>query len=93
MPGDLSDGSLDRVGVLEDHNRLGGDVLGKMLGLLSLEIFLEEIDLVVLENALFGSSSKVFGGLCETKVGISVESLHVFGDISGLGVIVVLGPS
>ena len=93
MPGDLSDCPLHGVGVLEDHDCLGGDSLGEVLGLFAAEVLFELVDLVVLLNALLGACDEVFGGLAETQLGVSVELLSVLGYVAGLGVVVVLGPT
>ena len=93
VPGDLGGGSLDLVGVLEDHECLGGDVLAHVLGRLTLEILLEEINLVVLEDALGGTLGHLFGGVRKSEGGLSVHFLLVLGLVSGLGVVILKRPS
>ena len=48
MPGDLGGRTFEVVGVLEDHHSFCGNTLREMLWLLTHEIFLEQIDFVVL---------------------------------------------
>mmetsp|Transcript_33233 Transcript_33233/g.50951 ORF Transcript_33233/g.50951 Transcript_33233/m.50951 type:complete len:273 (+) Transcript_33233:1255-2073(+) len=85
MPGDGSGGSLNVVGVLEDHHGLGGDALGQMLGLLASEVLLEQVDLVVLEDTLGSALDHLLGGLREAEGRVSVHLFGVFSLISGLG--------
>jgi len=87
MPGDAGGRSLNGVWVLEDHKGLGGDVLREMLWLLSREILLEQIDDVVLFDAVGGSLDHLLGSLRETKSGISVHLLFILCNIwSFLGI-------
>lgn len=93
MPGDAGGGSLHVVWVLEDHEGLGGDALREMLWLLTSEVFLKQIDNVVLLDAVGGSLNHVLSGLGETKSGISVHLLLILGNIWSLLWINFSGPS
>ena len=64
-----------------------------MLGLLTSEVLFEEIDLVVLLDALFGVGDQVSGGVGVRKKGISHQLLLILGDLKGLSGIVLLGPT
>ena len=61
MPTDLCNGAFDVVWVLENHNSLRIYVLRQVLGLLSLEILLEQVDFVVLLDALFSVLNQILG--------------------------------
>ena len=93
MPCDLGDGTLDGVGVLEDHDSLGGDRLRHELGILTLEVFFEEVDLVVLLNAACCTLNKFTGGLTEAESGLLGKLSHVLVDFVCLLIVVLLGPT
>lgn len=63
VPSDTCNGSFDIVWVFEDHEGLGGDVLTKMLSGFTREILFEEINLVVLSDALGDTLDHFLGGL------------------------------
>lgn len=52
MPRDLGDRALNLIGVLEDHHSLSVDDFSSVLGLLTFKVLLEQINLVVLTDAL-----------------------------------------
>ena len=93
VPCDLGNGTLDGVGVLEDHHSLGGDWLRHELGVLTLEILLEQINLVVLLDAAGGALNKLTSGLTEAHLGLLDELTHVLVDFILLLVVVLLGPT
>jgi hypothetical protein len=93
MPSNLGHSSFHWVGIFEDHHCLSRYVLREMLWLLSVEVFLKQINLVVLSDALLGACNQILGSLAETELWVSVEFLCVFSDISILSVIVVLRPT
>lgn len=93
MPGDLCAGSLDRVGILENHNGLCRNVFGEVFGLLAIEILLKQVDLVVLSHAVHGALGELLGCGGVAKGLISEESLVVLLDIVGLGGVELFGPS
>jgi hypothetical protein len=64
-----------------------------MLRLLSTEILFKQIYFVILSDALLGSSNEIFCGLGISKIGVSVEFLKIFCNVTWLCVIIVLGPS
>ena len=66
MPGDLGGRTLEVVGVLEDHHGFGGNTFREMLRLFTSEILLEQIDFVVLKDALGGSLNHILCSLSET---------------------------
>ena len=81
LPGNFSNCPLDLVGVLEDHERFGVDLLTHVFSLLSRKVFLEHVNFVVLLHASFGSASEVSGGGGESKCRVSVELLVVTLDV------------
>jgi hypothetical protein len=93
VPRDLGDSALDLVRVLEDHNGLGVDGLGEVLGLLAIEVLLEKIDLVVLADAPLGGVHQVGGRALEAKVGLTEHFLLILCDVEKLGVVELLWPS
>ena len=93
MPSDLSGGSLDLVGVLEDHQGLGRDVLGQVLSLFASKVLLEQVDFVVLEDALCSSLAHRLGSNCKSQSRLSVHLLLVFGEISSLCWVKLLWPT
>ena len=93
VPCDLGHGTLDGVGVLEDHDGLGGDGLRHEFGVLTLEVLLEEINLVVLLDATRGALDELTSGLAEAHLRLLNELTHVLVDLVGLLVVVLLGPS
>lgn len=52
VPRDLGDRALNLIGVLEDHHSLSVDDFSSVLGLLTFKVLLEQINLVVLTDAL-----------------------------------------
>lgn len=56
-----------------------------MFRLLTIEVFLEQVDFVVLPDALLSSSNQVFGRLSEPHCGVSVKFLQIFSNVSLLG--------
>lgn len=93
MPCDLGDRALDSVGVLEDHDGLCGNGLRHEFGILTVEVLLEEINLVVLLNAASGTLNELAGSLTEAKSRLLGELPHVLVDFVGLLVVVLLGPA
>lgn len=93
VPRDLGDGALDGVGVLEDHDGFRGDGLRHELRILTVEVLLEEIDLIVLLDAAGGASNELASGLTEAQSRLLSELSHVLVDLVGLLVVVLLGPS
>jgi len=93
VPRDLGHGSLDSVGVLEDHDGLGGDWLRHELGILTLEILLKKVDFIVLLDAACGSLDKFAGSLAEAHCGLLSQFSHVLVNFVLLLVVVFLGPS
>ncbi len=63
MPVDLGDSAADGIRVLEDHHCLSGDAFRGQLWLLSMEILLEEIDLIILLNSLLSTAGEILSGL------------------------------
>lgn len=53
VPADLCNGAFDVVWVLENHNSLRVDIFGEVLGLLAFVVLLEQVNFVVLLDALF----------------------------------------
>ena len=64
-----------------------------MLGLLTAEILLKEIDLIVLFHGLLGATGEILGSLSETESGISVKLLLILGNITGLSIVELLWPT
>lgn len=93
VPGDLCNGAFDVVGVLEDHNSLRVDVLREVLWLFTLEVFLEQVDFVVLLDAFFGILNQILSSHGVAKVDFSQHFLLVFCDVEGLGIIEFLWPA
>ena len=93
VPINFSNSASNRAWVLEDHHSLSWNALTWQLRLLTTEIFFEEINLIVLLNSFLGTDNEVFGGLRETKSGISVKLLLILSDICWLGVIELLRPT
>lgn len=93
MPGNAGGSSLDVVGVLEDHHCFGGDVLAQVLGLLACKVLLEQVDLVVLEDALGSALNHFFCSLSKPKRGISVHFLGVLRLVSRLCGVDLLRPT
>ena len=93
MPSYTCNGSLDLVGVFENHHGFGGDIFICMLSCFAREILFKEINLVVLSDALGDSTDHLFGGLGEAQSGISVHLLGVLCLIGWLGRIDVCGPT
>ena len=56
VPVDLRDSSSYGIRVLEYHDSLCRDALAQELGLLSAEVFFEQIDLIVLSDCLLGTN-------------------------------------
>ena len=56
VPVDLRDSSSYGIRVLEYHDSLCRDALAQALGLLSAEVFFEQIDLIVLSDCLLGTN-------------------------------------
>ena len=93
MPCDLGHGTLDGVGVLEDHDSLGSDGLRHEFGVLALEVLLEQINLVVLLDATGCALDELTRGLAEAHLGLFDELTHVLVDLVLLLVVVLLGPT
>ena len=93
MPRDLSDGTVDSVGILKDHLGLCGDRLDLMLWGFTLEVLFEKVDLVVLANALLRGSYQVLGCGRKTEVSVSVHFLIVLSDVGGLSGVETIRPS
>jgi hypothetical protein len=93
VPGDLGDGALNSVRVLEDHDGLGVDGLGEVLGLLAVEVLLEEIDLVVLADALLSGVHQVGSSALKAEVDLTEHLLLILGNVESLGVVELLGPA
>ena len=93
MPSNLGDCSLDGVRILKNHDSLGGDGLGHEFGILASEVLLEQIDLVVLLNAVGGALDKFTSGLAEAHQGVFGQFSHVLVDLVDLRVVVLLGPT
>lgn len=92
LPRNFCNGAFYLVGVLEDHEGFGGDFLAHVLGLLAGEVFLEEIDFVVLLDATFSCPGKVSSGRGEAEGRVSVELLGVPLHVLLISVVHVLGP-
>ena len=75
MPTNLCHSSFYRIWVFEYHGGLSCNILREVLWLLSTEVLFEQINLIILPNALLGSTHQVFGSLSEAKVRISVQLL------------------
>ena len=93
MPGNFGNATLDLLWILEDHDSLGGDWLRHILWLLSLEVFLEEIDLIVLLDAAGGSLNQVLGGTNEVEVWLLEKLSHVLVDFVWLMGVVIFRPT
>ena len=93
MPADLCNGAFDVVRVLEDHNSLCVDVLREVLWLFTLEVFLEQVDFVVLLDAFFGILNQILSSEGIAEVDFSQHFLLVFSDVEGLGIIEFLWPA
>ena len=93
MEDDLRGGTLDAVRVLEDHNGLGVDGLGQVLGLLTGEVLFEEVDLVVLLDAALSVVHEIAGGKGVREERVTNHLFHVLGDLGGLLGVVLLGPA
>ena len=93
VPGDLCNGAFDVVRVLEDHNSLCVDVLREVLWLFTLEVFLEQVDFVVLLDAFFGILNQILSSEGIAEVDFSQHFLLVFSDVEGLGIIEFLWPA
>ena len=93
MPCDLGDGTLDGVGVLEDHHSLCCDWLRHEFGIFTVEVFFKEINLVVLLNTARCSLNELTSGLSEAKSGLLGQLSHILVDLVGLLVVVLLGPT
>ena len=79
------------LGLLEEHEGLGGDVFDDVVGLLVDEVLLEHVDLVVPEHAPLGyfAESLHLGG----KALVLVDLLHEAGVLLGLGGVDAFGPT
>ena len=93
MPRDLSYCSFDGVGVLEDHDRLRGDWLTHVLRLFSIEVLLEQVELVVLPNTSGGSLDQILRCWRESELRLFIESSHVLSHFVRLGVVESCGPT
>ena len=93
MPSDFGDGTLDGVGVLEDHDGLGSDGLRHELWVLTSEILLEQVDLVVLFDAARGTLDELLGGLHEAHCWVLGQLSHVLVHLVGFLVVILLGPA
>jgi hypothetical protein len=81
------------VGVLEDHSSLCVDGLRAELGLLSVKVLFEQINLVVLADALLGGVRKVSSCGLKAEIDFTKHFLLVLCDVKGLSVVKFLGPS
>ena len=93
VPRDLGYGTLYLVGVLEDHHGLSVDDFGGLLGFFAGEVLLEQIDLVVLADALVGRVDEVGGGRLEAEVALTDHFLLILCDIKGFSVVEFFGPA
>jgi hypothetical protein len=93
LPNNLGSSSLNLIWVFEDHEGLGVDVFSQMFSLFASEIFLEEIDLIVLSDAANGALSHTFSCYRKTEGGLSVHLLLILGSISLFSLIVFDWPS
>jgi len=93
VPADLGHGALNLVWIFENHNGLGADDVRGVFRLFAIEVLFEEVDLIVLPDAVAGSVGELGGGHLEAEVYFSQHLLLVLGDIEGLGVIEFLGPA
>ena len=64
-----------------------------MLGLFTSEIFFEEINFVVLQDAFDGALGHALGCLGESESGLSVHLLLILGNLCWLGGVVFDWPS
>jgi hypothetical protein len=81
------------VWVLEDHSSLGVDGLGEILGLFSVKVLFEQIDLIVLADALLSGVCKVSCCGLEAEIDFTEHFLLILGDVKSLGMVEFLGPS
>jgi hypothetical protein len=72
VPTDLSYCSFNLVGILEYHHGLGGYGLRQMFWLLAIEVLLEEINFIVLTDALLSACDEVLSSLSEPVSWVSV---------------------
>ena len=93
MPWDFSYWTFYWVRIFEDHSCLCRYSLWKMFRLLSTEVFFKQIYFIILSDALLSTSYEIFGCLSKAKIGISVEFLEIFSNITWLGVVVILRPT
>ena len=93
MPGNFGNATLDLLWIFEDHDSLGGNWLGHILWLFSFEVFLKEIDLIVLLDAAGGSLNQVLGGTNEVEVWLFEKLSHVLVDFVWLMGVVILWPT
>ena len=93
VPRNLRHRALDSVRVLEDHHSLGRDRLGHELGVLALEILLEQVDFVVLLDAARRSLYELASRLPEAQLGLFDKLTHVLVDLVRLLVVVLFGPA
>jgi len=93
MPCDFSDSSLHSVRVLENRNRFGRDGLRQILRAFTAEVLLEQINLVVLAEALHGTLDEVMGSSSVTKRSLSVKLFLILDLVSSFSVIKLLRPT
>lgn len=93
MPANLSYCALHLVWILENHNGLGANDVGRVFWLFTFEVLLKQVDLIVLLDAVASSVSQLGGCHLEAEVDFSEHLLLILGDIEGLGVIKLLGPA
>lgn len=93
MPRETGSRPLEIIWIFENHQSLGGDALRQMLRLLTLEVLLEQIDLIVLTDAAGGFCNHLSGSLRETKSRISVKILLISLHVNWFGWINVCGPA
>lgn len=64
-----------------------------MLWLFTIEIFFEQVDLVVLPDAVASSVSQLRSSHLEAEVNFSQHPLLILRDVEGLGMVEFLGPA
>lgn len=64
-----------------------------MLWLFTLEILFEQVDLIVLLDAVASSVSQLRSSHLEAEVNFSQHLLLIFQDVEGLGMVEFLGPA
>jgi len=93
MPHDLCCCSFNLVGVFKDHHSFSVDGLRQMLGLLTVEVLLKQVDLIILFDALLCVVDEISSGRCVAEGWVTHHLLVVLRNIVWLVRVSFLGPA